>query len=680
MANKIVTWNEDKTKNEIQKRFRHAQEARRKLEYGWRRSESTLYNTSGGGGAYPFIQDSLENNMYTGMPGIDGSNADVSVAYTFKNLRFIHAQMSANPPAVAMRPTSSDQEDHRKADAADRISRWALRHYSLQEKVDQLSLNCLVYGTGLVKTVWDSSKGDILSFDEKTDEIEMEGDITITIPFMWNMFLDPDAKCWEDVKYVIERIYMDCDEAANRWPDKADILKRAKVSQPTRNESPGVESQLTDTHYNSVELLEYWETGLPTNGYLGRYCITTIDGDVVEPCRPSPHRFTKAGAISRVEASDVPDEVKLARMKKLPQQACLPYHILTDIDVPNIVWGRSFVHYTAALQDSLNRLDSTVLDNIQAHGVARMIVPESTEISDESLGNSPWDITKITGNQPPFFMSPPQLMGDMTVARQNYIQGINDVSGVNESMFGQQSREQSGASMQYASNQGNMIRRRLFNKYVLAVESIYKTVLNLVRKHWATERTISVIGKERALEAIEIKGADLDGGYDVIGEYGVTLSLDPITRREEIMSLQPIFEKAGVPVRKSLELMKMNELEGMFDRLEMAATRQREIFDEMIGSGRYVAPEDLMDHENMIAWALDYFMSQEFTSLPQEIKLLLKQHVRDRSRVAAQEQSGGAAAPAATAAPANAAPGPLPGGPAGPMPEPAVQPTPAPLP
>jgi hypothetical protein len=675
---KIVTWDDGKTKSEVYKRFKHTQEARKRLEDRWLRNESTLYTLSANQGMSSFLQNSMENNFQIGMPGVDGSNADVSVAYTFKNLRFIHAQMSANPPAVAMRPTSSDQEDHRRADAADRISRWAMRHYQLQETTDQLSLHCLVYGSGFVKTVWDSSKGDIIEFDEQNDEITMEGDISITVPFIWNVFIDPDAKTWGEVKYMIERIFMDADEAAMRWPEKAEILKKAKVTD-ARSSLNSKESRFQDNRYNSVELIEYWETGLPTNGYLGRYCITTLDGDVVQSCRPSPHRFTKAGAISRVENSNAPDEVKLARIPKLPQQASLPYVMLTDIDVPNYVWGRSFVEYTSGLQDSLNRLDSTVLDNIQAHGVARMILPESAEISDDSLGNSPWDVVKITGNQPPYYMQAPTLMPEMTRARQDFIQGINDISGVNDSMFGNQSREQSGASMQYATNQGNMIRRRLFNKYVLAVECLHKSILSLVRKHWTTQRTISVIGKERALEAVDIKGSDIDGGYDVVGEYGVTLSLDPITRREELLALQPIFEKAGVPIRKSLELMKLNELEGMFDRLEMAGTRQKEIFDEMIASGRYVPPEDLMDHENMIAWALDYFMSQEFTSLALETKQLLKQHVRDRGAVAAQEKGGGSTStPAEVAAPANAAPGPIPGG-APEMPAPMGAPTPAPV-
>lgn len=670
MGMQIAIWNDDQTKKEIEKRYRNAAESRIYQEERWIRNERTCFATSSTQNM-SYLQTSLESNFNIGLPGVDGSNAEMNVAYSFKNLRFIHAQMSSNPPSVVMRPNTSDQDDHRKADAADRVVRWAIRHYQMQEKVDQQTLHTLLYGTGILKSVWDSTRGDIVDFDQDSGEMTLEGDIDISVPFIWNLFLDPDAKATDELRWIIERIYMDYEEACTRWPDKIEFLKKARVEKRAAPYNGGRDSQLQNDHYNCVELLEYWETGLPTNGYLGRYCMTTTEGDVVEPCRPNPFRFTGAGTISRIENSDLPDEVKAAKLKKVAQKARLPYHILTDIDVPNMVWGRAFVEYTAQLQENLNRLDSAVLDNIQAHGAARIVLPESAEISDDGLSNSPWDVVKITGSQPPFFMAPPQLMPEMTPVRQNIIQGINDVSGVNESMLGQQSREQSGASMQYATNQGNTIRRRLFNKYVLDVETIYQAILDLVRKHWTTGRTISVLGKEKALESIDLRGADIDGGYNVVGEYGVSLSLDPITRRQEVISMQPLFEKAGVPPRTTLRMMKLSELESLYDSLDRAGDRQKEIFDEMIATGQYLKPKKYRDHENMIAWALDYFMTSEYENLPLDKQALCERHIEERSQVAAQERAGGASAsPAANTPPS--APGPAPQ--QGPIPNPVGQP------
>lgn len=667
---KVVIWDDEKAKSEIAKRYRQASESRRPLEDTWIYAEQTLYSTTMQGQLRTGAT-SVTDDYNIGVPGIDDSDLETNVAYVFKNFRFLHAQMSANPPAVAMRPQTSDQDDHRKADAADRISRWALRHYKLQEKQDQQNLGTLGYGTGFVKTVWDSTRGDIIEFDAENGECKLEGDIAISTPFIWNMYIDPDAKAMDELKWVIEKIYMDYNEALGRWPDKEEELKKARITESSGSPSPrgGRTSQLNDKHYNVVELLEYWETGLPTNGYMGRFCITILDGDVIEPCRPSPFRFKRAGAVSRIENDEkLDDEEKMAKVDKLPEQAQLPYSILTDIDVPNMVWGKSAVDYAASIQENLVRLDSARLDNIRAAGTPKLILPENTEIAEDSLSDVAWDVVRITGNQPPYWQSPAQMMPQMDSERQNFITGINDVMGVNESMFGQQSREQAAAAMQYATNQGNMIRRRLFNKYTLNIESIHKNILNLIRKHWSVERTIFVVGKEKALEAIDIKGADIDGGYDIVGEYGTTLSLDPVTRREEILQLQPLFEKAGVPARTSMRMLKLNEVEGLFDELDLAENRQKEVFDEMIADHAYIAPEEQMDHENMIAWALHYFMTEEFQALSPEDQLNLKTHNKARGALAAQEKSGANSA----AAPGNqvpaASPGPVPSQPAGPVP------------
>lgn len=640
---RIVVWNEDEARRKLSERLRNAMKARERLEYRWEENERTIYSTRGSRTS-PRVSYSFESDVEIGLEDVDNSSSEVGVSYAFKNLRFIHAQMSANPPTVVTRPTSNDQDDRRKADAADRLVRFALRQYRLQEKIDRASLNCLIYGTGIMKTRWNPHAGDLLEVNEETGEVLLEGEIEYTTPSPWHMYIDPDADAPEEMKWAFEKIFMPYDEALYLFgSEKEDELKRAMTKGRSEGGySPGSNSGLAEEKFDSVELFEYWETGLPSNGYQGRFCYCLRDGTPLTPIAPNPHRFITSGAVTEVQASErLSDEQKEAKIQKLPKKAGLPYQIFTDIDVPDNVWGKSFIEYVAVLQDTMNKLDSSTLDNIQAHGVSRLVLPEGAEIADESITNSPWDIIKITGSQPPHYVNTPSIMPEVDQLRQQMKIGIDDMSGVNESMFGQQSREQSGFSMQYATNQGNMIRRRLFNKYVLFVEDVYRTYLNLVRKHWDTPKTISVLGKEKALESVEVQGTDIDGGFDIVVEYGASLSLDPMTRREEIMALQPLFEKAGIPTRVSLQLMKLNELEGLYDMLQLAEDRQREIFEEMIATGRYVPPEEFQDHENMIASAMVYFMTTEFNNLDDEAKELCKQHIRERAEVAAREAGGG---------------------------------------
>lgn len=636
---KVQVWNKSQAKEKVSKHYTNSQTARKPFEFSWQRAEAILYSTSGS------VNAVVESQGAEGKDEVDsGTTRNTNSALVFKNVRFLHAQMSANPPSVMFKPTSSDQEDRRRADAADRVARWALRQYKLQEVFDQSNLNTLSYGNGLIKTTWDPHRGAILEYNKESGEIVLEGDIHVYVPFLWNIFLDPDARSWDEVKWIIEEIYMDFEEAVGRWPEHEQLLKTCLVSE---DEGDNSSSNLSANRFNCVKLLEYWETGLPVNGYMGRYGICSKDGTPLEEFGPNPFRFKQAGSVRAIEMDEnLTDEQKELAIEKLPERARLPYHLTTDVDIPNTVWGKSPVDYASELQNVMNRVDSAFIDNVEAHGVARMVVPKGSEVTSvNDLSNSPWDVVEVESNQPPFFMEVPQLMPEMTQVSTKMETGINNVMGVNDAMFGVQERETSGTSMQYATNNGNLIRRRLFNKYVLTVESVYRAILDLVRKHWSIERTINVLGKENAMEAVDLKGSDIDGGFDVVAEYGASLSLDPIARQEQILTLVPLYKEAGLPIRNLVEKLRLSDLDGLQDELKLAGTRQKEIFDQMIADNLLVQPKPLMDHQNMVAWAMNYFMTAEFNYLTETQQEICKEHIRLRIALAAQEQATGGGQP-----------------------------------
>lgn len=651
---RLVVWSEEQAQQKLYERLKGCREDRRWVELKWRDNERIIFNTTGSTQSAN-VSVSMEDT-YTGVSGVDQSDTSVGINYAFKNFRFIHAQLSANPPTVLPRPTSNDPDDRRRADAADRLVRYALREYRMQEVTDKASLNTLLYGTGLTKSIWDVTKGEPLDLDEETGEFIMEGEYSITVPNIWDIFIDPDASHWEQVNFMFERVIIPWEEAMYKFPEKKEILLKFRKERHDSQAGQGQQSEslIKNPKYDVVELYEYWEKGTPMNGFVGRYCICTEQGHLITELMENPEQYS------------APAKSKDDKKKRLPR-AVLPYQIFTEIDVPNTVWGKSFVEYTTSLQDNLNRIDNVTLENMQAHGVARLILPEGAEISDDSITNSPWDVIRITGSQPLHFASPMQLPQVVPDLMARYKTGMDDMSGVNESMFGQQSRETSGFSMQYATNQGNMIRRRLFNKYVLFVEDIYNSYLRIIQEHWKISRTIKVLGKEKAFESVDIQGADIDGGYDLVVEYGASLSLDPTTRREEIMTLMPLFEKAGVEPRQIMSMLKLNELSSIYDTLELAKDRQREIFEEMITRGIYIQPEELQDHKNMLSYAYYYLMTTEFKYLDEDDKALVRRHVREREQLAAQVAgapvlgSGVPPGPEGAGQPAGAIP-PIPGG------------------
>jgi len=613
----------------LQDRLRWSRDYRKQMEYWWKQAEFMVYASE--------LEDKDLRPYGTAERNTpESANVPVNISYIVKNLRFIHSQMSSNPPAVTTEATSSDPEDRMKADAADRIVRHCMRAYDMQENVDHLSLQTLIYGTGFTKVVWDSSLGEPIDYDPETDKVLLEGDINVQVVPIWDIFIDPDARKWKDVEYVFQRFYVPMDIAKARWPEFSDYFEKNKI---TENSGQTNESILENVRYNSIELYEYWERGNVTNNFRGRYCICDKSGKVLGDVRPSPHRFVSNELRQTLtEKGYSPEEID-EKSENLAKGE-LPFHILTDIDVVNSVYGKSFLDYTGHLQDLINRLDITVSDNCAAHGASKLIVPAGTNVQQDALSSSPVEVIKVSGGQPPHPLSKPSTLPDMTLMRDRLQAGIDHVSGVNDAMFGSMQRETSGSALQYATNQGNMVRRRLFNKYVLVVESMYTSILKLVRKHWTTPKLVYSLGREKINQAVELKGSDIDGGFDIKVAYGTSLSLDPLTRREEILSLLPLFKEAGVPARMQISMLKLNELEGMTDLVTIAESRQKEIYDKIIADEVYIAPEEFQDHENMLVYSDSYQMSREFFDLPLEIRELIREHHRQRLLLAAEEQQG----------------------------------------
>ena len=622
---KVQAWSAEDFKKNLAKRLKYAKKYRENLvEEQWRRNERCAFYWNGRSPAQVTLTD--DNLTVFEDASVEGTTdtPECTISFAWKFLRFIQSQMSANPPSVIARPTSTDPSDREKADAADRIARHAYQDKDMQEVFDLANLKCLTYGTGWIKVVWDADAGDTFDFEQETGNLIMTGDILVYSPSTWDVWIDPDARTWRDCRYVFERIEMPVEEAHFRWSaHKEEIDKFVKKRHTDVNRSE-IGSDFREGE-EIVEVYAYTEKGLPINGTAGRQAFCLEDGTVLG----KPTKNQNPGAV-------------------------LGYAMETDVDIPDQVYGASFIQWIERLQDLLSRLDTSIVENVAAHGVVRFILPEGCEIEEESLSNSSWDYVKITGNAGtgPYFVDPAQLMPDIHRLRENLISGMQELAGVNDAMFGKTNREVSGFSLQTMISAGSEIRRRLFNKYTLMVRDVYRMYLANARTYWSEPRTIVVLGKEKAFESAEFSSADVNGGYDFHVEYGASLSLDPARRREEIMQLLPHFEKAQLPTKTILRHLRLNELENLYDRMEVSGERMKEIISEMLAKHTYIPPRELQDHAGMLDYAYSYLMSSDFKYLPEEDKELVEQHVREREQLAAK-----GAAPAGGAAPVGGAAG-----------------------
>lgn len=652
-------------KSRLAKRIRAARDYRKKmLEETWRSNERAAY------GGYDDVE-----SLQQAVKALVEDTADfdlgetIEINYAFRNLRFLHAQMSANPPVATPRPESSDLEDQRAANAADQCMQWFLRQLNLQEVVDLVALDCLVYGTGIARTGFNPNAGDIVDFDEESGELELEGEIEVVRVSPWRFYIDPAAEVWDrgfGARYVLEEIELTEDEVKSQFPDKWNLFRAHRGSKSSPGGSgmesgsivgrSALSSDQTEQREDKYTFFAYFEPGFPENGMLGRFLYCFEDGTPITAPTVNPNMRRPAPSLAqRKKFRETGVEPK-----RKPATAYLPYHLLTDIDVPGMVWGRSFLQYAAPSQNLMRSIDSAMLEAVKVHGVARMVLPPGAKIAEDSLSNSNVDVIQIEdeGNGEIKFVNPPGLPPAMTELRTNVRQGVDDMAGMNESMLGQTSREQAAALMQYAVNQGSMIRRRLFNKYVLFIESMYRGLLSLAIQHWDDAKMIKVLGEEGAFDVVELRGIDLDGGYEIVTEYGTSLPLDPQARRDEILKLMPIYKDAGLDPKVLVANLKLADLKGDEDVIELARRRAKEIVDTIIAK-RVAGPKPRygQDAAGMLAYCRQYVMTSSYFALDDFYKDLIEQWMQQLAQQAASEEPGTPGAGAGAVTPATGAGG-----------------------
>jgi cobalamin biosynthesis Co2+ chelatase CbiK len=135
--------------------------------------------------------------------------------------------------------------------------------------------------------------------------------------------------------------------------------------------------------------------------------------------------------------------------------------------------------------------------------------------------------------------------------------------------------------------------------------------------------------------------------------YGTMFSLDPAQRRQEILQAQPILEKAGITPKQIAKHLRYDDIEGVFDIVEIAEARQIEIFEKMIagyhnsGQVKYIPASDMevAYHAEMAEAGYQYVMSNYFLEQPKEIKQAVYQHIREREEMAAKQAAPQAPAP-----------------------------------
>jgi hypothetical protein len=586
----------------------------------WQSSESSLFDIGSEGGA---LRTDSKMDSIAGDEGDIGSQGDVSdnfmgINISARNFQLIFSQLTSNTPVVMAIAQSNEQSDINAAKTSEATMSWGRKHYNVDNKISLAVYNTFVYGTGFVKQIYDGSLGSLMAAN---DSVKTTGDHRFLVPSPWDMFVDPNARTQDDIKWVSERMFVDCEDACRFFPEELHDIIRANRIEYEEAQSGADESLFYTTRHDCVEIYERWETGLPENKYKGKLTYHLKSGQILlEKDSPCAH-------------AAYPDS-----QSRKSVRSRLPYSILSYEDIPNSVWGRSPAAKVSRAQHVLNALYMVILQTAQNMGTPNLVVNRDSlgeSAQDIKTNNSiniiPLNLAGESGGTMPFTLQGANTSNDTKIMLDYLTNYINEGWGVNDALLGRQSRETAGVTTQLSIMQGNTIRERLFAKYVYFVEDIYNLFIADVAKNWKLERIVKVVGENNRVRASAIVGADIASGYIIKVERNSIFALDPITRQEQLLNLREVFTEAGMDPRQIVRYLGIADLRSVYDEFDLADNRAQKVI-EAIKEGSKVKIFKFEDHIGIFAYMKRYTMTEEFFNLDDEVQAALEKHMDERMK------------------------------------------------
>ncbi len=294
-------------------------------------------------------------------------------------------------------PASGEENDVLTAKVGDKLIKhiWNLEGMEGRKAIELYSW-MLACGTGFVQVWWDHDKGDVVEMPESVGDEELLenpeaayqrlGDISLSIVTPFEIYPDPSATNWDDLRWLFHAKALPVDILQERFPDHKDKIKAESgletVSWPFDQQYTGPIGFARDAQRFALKdharLKEFYE-------------------------RASP-KFPRGR--HAVQIGDVTIEFE----EKLPYDHTeIPIIKFDYIFYPGRFWGGSVLEQLIPLQREYNRTRSQIIENKNLMSKPKLLVPSTAEISADAWTTEPGEkvIYNPLGGRPEPWVPPP---------------------------------------------------------------------------------------------------------------------------------------------------------------------------------------------------------------------------------------------------------------------------------
>lgn len=554
--------------------------------------------------------------------------------------------LSTLPNVVAV-PSTAEDEDVRAAFAAEQT--WM--HYSENKRFRRQYSGAIWWavltGNGFIKTYWDQSR-----------EVDMPG----------------GGKDFGDIEFAkVTPFHIFAPELREREVDDQPYIIEARV-RPLAWAKQFYSEQLKD-----VDLSPSTNSAntIMDEGYLGlQKSANNLDSVIVYEFWVKPgttNLLPKGGFFVMVE------DVLVDFYEGLPYtHGELPYtkfeHLYNDT-----FWADSPLVDLIPLQKEYNEIRTDIGVAARRMGNPQLIAAQNSIVPGKMTNEPGAMILYRPGLPPPSPMPLAQLPQYVLEQQDRVIQDFEDISGQHDVSKGQApAGVTAGTALQYLGERDDNYLTPQYQGVEDAVERVAKQTLLLFQQFVDIKRKIKVIGLDGAFDTLLLNGADIQSGTDVRVEPGTAIGQSQAAKQAQVMDLvslgivmpdqalkmleiggpQKVLDIVNAAERKAQrENMKMKALKDNLGEIETAnqAFREQalmEVGPEMLAQGvpldqilglvdenlpPVVAVDDFDIHEVHIETHNRFRMSQEYETLPEEVKDQFEKHVAWHQQMGGQQ-------------------------------------------
>lgn len=503
--------------------------------------------------------------------------------HVFSTIETIRPIMTDNNPKFLAVP-STPQGMEFSADVQTALDyEWDREKMSL--KLPAQLIPMLVYGNAVWFVQWDGKDGEY-------------GNISIKPVDPFNIFPDPLAESIDNSEFLVYATYRNANQIKQQFPEKASAIEGSRI---TMSELVAERDNNDTQDANQVLILEMWCRDWVTMD-------ETVEGK-------KQLKYPKGRVITCL-----PELGILLSDKKNPyKDGKFPFVLMKNYDIPFEFWGVGEVEQVMSPQHYVNELTNQIIDNAKNTANMQWIIDKNSGIGQGKLTNRPGLVIRKTPGSEVRRDTPPAMPSYVREQIEVLKKDIQDISGVFDSLKGEQQGSVTAASAILALQEASQARIRLKIKLMEAsLSELAQIVYSRMQQFWKLDRWVRVTDVEGNPSFREIGAQVLSNDYDLKVMAGSTMPVNRNAMLDLMIRLAQTNGEDGLPLvdRKAvLEFLPTGDKKAITDRFAELQAQQQQAQQEQLQQEQQMQMQQTQQQKG----ELDQSVTEQVMSMLQQV-------------------------------------------------------------